>query len=1096
MTINVNFKILTWNVRGLNDLDKRLAVRQTILLERPAIVCLQETKWDAPTNSLVYQSCGFRFANFQTIDSIGTRGGVLLAWDGRIFSLLNSQATQHLLSVDLELNKDGSRLRLTAVYGPSTSETRPAFLHSLQAATPVSGTPWLLCGDFNVTISPTERTNSSYGIQDSELFRDTLCNLQLIDLPLSDRNYTWSNMRPSPSMAKLDRILINHSFSTLFPNSCLQSLANTSSDHIPILCSVRTNFKRSNLFRFENFLLRVPALQDLVLNLWFSNPTATSPNHLNEKLNLLATEITAWSKHRQTSLKIQLSFIRQFLSRCDRAAETRNLSELETWLKAMLKRRFTELSVLEELYWRQRAKVKWRVEGDRNTSYFHAKASHNKRTSSIQSIKFRGNLVTDQASKGRAFFDYFISLMGTQSEPLPDLNWSNLYRHQQPLPLYLAEPISQQEVIEVINSWPSGKSPGPDGFTGEFFKHFALELAPDFTFALNSALQSGSLSPLNGSLIVLIPKHDNPTEPKDFRPISIVHSAQRILSKILANRIMPHLPALVHQSQTGFLKGRHITENFLYAQHLIRHSTTNNIPLAIFKADIHKAFDTISWEFVLKILAAMAFPTSWISWVATCVLQGSSRVIVNGLAGRFINLKRGVRQGDPLSPYLFILAMDYLSRWMVKLHQNGLPLSNKKLKREDYVNLLQRFKLKLDTWSSSMLSMAGRLTLINSCLSSLPVYFMSVFRLPKWVIHDIDTIRRTFLWQGSSTHARKLITVAWDKVCTPKQVGGLGVSDINTFNLTLLAKWLWKWHHQSFSPWKHLVVNLLTEPTIFPSHSPLCSTFQELLPAFRVITYFKISSGKSASFWLHNWGLGILCYSYSDLYSYCIDQHLLVSTFLANWNDIFGLFRPSLLASTSACQHLTSLLQTISSFLSVTTTQESQQPDQLHCTLKNDSFTSAAFYKFLKLLPQIPSRLKYIWKLKVPPRVKTFIWLLLQNKLATIDNLQRRGMTLVNRCSLCQIECESVFHISNSCSFFSATLQLVFNLASIPLITFSSTEAALISKEMTTTSQQLLAITCYYLWRERCSRIFRDVTSPASVLANQVIEEWTFFQVH
>ncbi|KAJ4811862.1 RNA-directed DNA polymerase (reverse transcriptase)-related family protein [Rhynchospora pubera] len=644
---------------------------------------------------------------------------------------------------------------------------------------------------------------------------------------------------------------------------------------------------------------------------------------------------------------------------------------------------------------------------------------------------------------------------------------------------------------------------------------------------------------------------------------------------------MPHLPALVHQSQTGFLKGRHITENFLYAQHLIRHSTTNNIPLAIFKADIHKAFDTISWEFVLKILAAMAFPTSWISWVATCVLQGSSRVIVNGLAGRFINLKRGVRQGDPLSPYLFILAMDYLSRWMVKLHQNGtfllpfqhiqpcllyaddalfffkpdtaqchllkvvfsvfyqisglkinplksevvilnatatlalqlanildcnltsfpitylgLPLSNKKLKREDYVNLLQRFKLKLDTWSSSMLSMAGRLTLINSCLSSLPVYFMSVFRLPKWVIHDIDTIRRTFLWQGSSTHARKLITVAWDKVCTPKQVGGLGVSDINTFNLTLLAKWLWKWHHQSFSPWKHLVVNLLTEPTIFPSHSPLCSTFQELLPAFRVITYFKISSGKSASFWLHNWGLGILCYSYSDLYSYCIDQHLLVSTFLANWNDIFGLFRPSLLASTSACQHLTSLLQTISSFLSVTTTQESQQPDQLHCTLKNDSFTSAAFYKFLKLLPQIPSRLKYIWKLKVPPRVKTFIWLLLQNKLATIDNLQRRGMTLVNRCSLCQIECESVFHISNSCSFFSATLQLVFNLASIPLITFSSTEAALISKEMTTTSQQLLAITCYYLWRERCSRIFRDVTSPASVLANQVIEEWTFFQVH
>lgn len=128
---------------------------------------------------------------------------------------------------------------------------------------------------------------------------------------------------------------------------------------------------------------------------------------------------------------------------------------------------------------------------------------------------------------------------------------------------------------------------------------------------------------------------------------------------------------MVDITQTGFVKGRQITEGFIYAQQILHYCKDSNIPLAIFKADIQKAFDTISWNFVQRVMLNLGFPPKWQVVIKEAVLQGTSQVIVNSLLGKKITLKRGVRQGDPLSPFLFIISMDFITRWFTKLINNG-----------------------------------------------------------------------------------------------------------------------------------------------------------------------------------------------------------------------------------------------------------------------------------------------------------------------------------------------------------------------------------------------------------------------------------------
>jgi Reverse transcriptase (RNA-dependent DNA polymerase) len=280
---------------------------------------------------------------------------------------------------------------------------------------------------------------------------------------------------------------------------------------------------------------------------------------------------------------------------------------------------------------------------------------------------------SNHRQKAHILFNYFRDLICTDEQVQTRYNLQQLYGAISQI-TDLTTVITSQEINHVIDNWLSHKAPGPDGFTGEFYKAFRQLIVPDLLATYNSVLTqpNQTLEPLNRSYIVMIPKKKNATDLGDYRPISVINAIQRILSKILAARLQPHMSGLLQPTQTGFLKGRHILEGFYYAQEIVTAATKQSKQIALFKADIYKAFDSLNWVFIKNCLAARGFSHIWITWIQNLVLQGHSQVTLNSVAGRRITLKRGVRQGDPLSPYLFNITMDVLALWIQRLNERRI----------------------------------------------------------------------------------------------------------------------------------------------------------------------------------------------------------------------------------------------------------------------------------------------------------------------------------------------------------------------------------------------------------------------------------------
>jgi hypothetical protein len=139
-----------------------------------------------------------------------------------------------------------------------------------------------------------------------------------------------------------------------------------------------------------------------------------------------------------------------------------------------------------------------------------------------------------------------------------------------------------------------------------------------------------------------------------------MHSISKILCKLLANRLAPELDKLISQNQSAFIKKRSIQDSFLYVKNVIRDAHFKNSPTTFLKLDLAKAFDSVEWPFLLEVLEQMGFGQRWRDMISILLASSSSRVLLNGKQGRLFRHRRGLRQGDPLSPMLFILVMEPL----------------------------------------------------------------------------------------------------------------------------------------------------------------------------------------------------------------------------------------------------------------------------------------------------------------------------------------------------------------------------------------------------------------------------------------------------
>ena len=231
------------------------------------------------------------------------------------------------------------------------------------------------------------------------------------------------------------------------------------------------------------------------------------------------------------------------------------------------------------------------------------------------------------------------------------------------------------EVAIALKQMAPLKAPGPDGMPPLFYQNFWSTVNQDVTSSILSWLNSGTIpTNLNHTFITLVPKLHSPEFPHQFRPISLCNVLYKIYSKVLANLLKKILPSIITEHQSTFTKGRLISDNILVAFetfHSLQNFRGGNYGYMALKLDMSKAYDRVEWSYLEGIMRKMGFRERWINLVMGCVKIVSYSVLVNGDPCGIIFPTRGIRQGDPLSPFLFLLCTEGLNGLIKKADLQG-----------------------------------------------------------------------------------------------------------------------------------------------------------------------------------------------------------------------------------------------------------------------------------------------------------------------------------------------------------------------------------------------------------------------------------------
>ncbi|KAJ6983821.1 hypothetical protein NC653_026591 [Populus alba x Populus x berolinensis] len=560
-------------------------------------------------------------------------------------------------------------IRLTFIYGHNTpAERQILWNYIVHESSLNSGLPWLVLGDFNAIMSAGDRVGGDVHWPSYQNdFSSCINHFELLQVPFTGLQYSWHNgqIGSNTIQKKLDWVFGNSCLFSTWPATNAIFQPRSISDHSAIILSPqRPNQHRHNSFKFLNIWADRGDFLDIVASSWqepvFGNPMfqfTTKLRRLKTVLRQLHLHHTSSITHRVAKAKTNWEAAQFYLDQHP-TSSTAQSTEREMVAQYM------QLCKDEESYFKQKSRVQWLQLGDRNTSFFHKSLLHRQVRNKIHSLQDEnGTLVHDPHDIGKLASTYFENIL-TATHPTLNAEIKDIFPNtiSEASKSAALTPITDDDIKEALFSIPDSKAPGPDGYNALFYKTSWDIIRLDFLAAIRFFFSNNCLPRcVNATRVALVPKTEHPASMNDYRPISCCNVIYKCISKLLVVRLKPALVDVIGPSQSAFLPGRNISDAILLAQELMHNYHHNKGPArCALKVDLKKAFDTVSLDFIIEGLHAISLPTDMIRWITTCITTVHYTININGEMHGFFQATRGIRQGDPLSPYLFVLAMEGL----------------------------------------------------------------------------------------------------------------------------------------------------------------------------------------------------------------------------------------------------------------------------------------------------------------------------------------------------------------------------------------------------------------------------------------------------
>ncbi|XP_031116501.1 uncharacterized protein LOC116020159 [Ipomoea triloba] len=1062
--------------------------------KKPDFLFLMETKVARVHAERLRVKLGFDGLFY--VDSVGLSGGLALFWRRNCTARLLCYSRCH---IDVEVSVDSSACwRMTCFYGYPERSRRAASWDFLRSLAGSSDLPWVILGDFNDLLFQHEKRGGNPH-PDALLrgFGEALDDCGLTQLPLRGYQFTWERGKGTTDWLeeRLDKVLADDRWRCLQEGAIVENILTRSSDHSALFLRLSDNAVRQGglrrAFKFEMAWLLDEGCRGVVEHAW------------------------------------------QLRLRGRRDPES--LAEFQR-----LENQLTRLEAQEDTFWRQRAKQHWLKGADANTRFYHRYASARKKKNSLSRLKNDAGVWVEGEALEPVVLSYFNHIFHSTGSALEEPFFSNIApRVSQADNDTLLRPFEISEVKETLFSMFPDKAPGPDGMNPGFYQHYWDVVGGDVTEFVINCLQSCSFPEgLNATNVVLIPKKKVPESVADLRPIALCNVVYKIMAKVLANRLKPLLDNLISESQSAFIPNRLITDNILIAAEIGHYLNRKQGGLAgwgALKLDMAKAYDRMEWHYLRRMMEALGFAPSF---------------VINGVPTGNIIPSHGLRQGDPLSPYLFIICAEGLSLLLqkaqvegsikgcrvargappvshlffaddsllffranaqeagavkhcldlyesmsgqaVNYHKSsvcfsrntqemhrvevaavlgitqapnfgkylGLPAFVGRNRRAALSYIEDKIKQRIGSWNKKLLSQAGKEILLKSVAQAMPTFSMSVFLLPESVCLSIERTMNRFWW-GSGTE-RRIHWKAWDRLCIPKKFGGLGFKDLRVFNLAMLGKQAWR-----FLTMPNSLVARIYKARYYPKTSFIdaavgnCPSFcwRSIMAAHNLIcsgARRRIGDGKSTLIWGHSW--------LPD------DPSPMVHTTMpANLN---GTYVSGLIDEESGTWDISILndIFTPEDVLRISRVPVSSGYEDIwfwHGDPKG-CYTVKSGYKLVmgefSNMEGDFDDWTALWKLKVPPKWKTFLWRALSDTLPVTTSLLIRRVDVDPACPKCA-----------SGGSFSVWLSSLF-------MNFSEGDI------------RLAVAALYYTWRARNSAVWdgllplpRRVTQSAKV----ALQAWT-----